>query len=618
MTRWGIRGVLCLLCVALMAGANLVGQAAAKRSPARRGATAKKRPSAKERPSGRKRPPAKKKKKPPAKKKKPARKGLPASKLGVNVKVFNPYGDVYAPTDLSVASGAGLGVVRLEANEGVDMDGIVGWLAESHLRLYPYLGLPCPVGSTDCGFETQVAPAAAVGEMAQYVTAFAQRYGPGGSFWSQNPQLPYLPVESFEIGNEPNLRLIFAEDETHLHWNLPSDPLLADDADYAAVYEAARTALHAVDPTGVAVVGGLADSAGYGVDVLSDEAVLNALPRGAVDAVGYHPWVFYESDALLEPDTTDLRVWMNQHGFAHVPLDVNEVGACGASLSAIDSQGCEPVQPSVTWGAAAAAYTKWALCTPWLKVENVQPFVWGATPVTDQDLWLPLVTGGGTATPYGQDFLREAHALSTTGCPAAAVVKKAKAPAGSVPRIEGIPGSGKLLTSIRGTWTGKPRPRFFYQWEMCTAQFEGCIVIAGANKSSYRLQPSDDGSRISVQVTAISTAGGATRTSAQTPEIDGVAPAPLSMALGVVRVTAHGRRVSIVVRSAPGSGTVTVAASRRGRHGVRLLRAGRGTATTTTFTGKLTAGRWLLTVSGEPQVGYLVPKPTVRRVSIAA
>jgi len=53
---------------------------------------------------------------------------------------------------------------------------------------------------------------------------------------------------------------------------------------------------------------------------------LSALPSEGVDAVGYHPWVFDVSDSLLEPDTSDLRVWMDDNGFSGVPLDVNELG----------------------------------------------------------------------------------------------------------------------------------------------------------------------------------------------------------------------------------------------------------------------------------------------------
>ena len=80
-------------------------------------------------------------------------------------------------------------------------------------------------------------------------------------------------------------------------------------ADYAEVYEAARSALHAADPSGLALVGGLADSAKLGVDIQLGEQYLAAL-AGGVDAVGYHDWAFDVSDGLVQPDTQDCgRGW---------------------------------------------------------------------------------------------------------------------------------------------------------------------------------------------------------------------------------------------------------------------------------------------------------------------
>ena len=97
--------------------------------------------------------------------------------------------------------------------------------------------------------------------MATFVTSFAQRYGRGGSFWAPHPELPYLPVESYEIGNEPDITPTTPADETSLHY--------ADPAAYAPVYESARAALHQVDPAAQAVVGGMLDSGAIGLDTPS-------------------------------------------------------------------------------------------------------------------------------------------------------------------------------------------------------------------------------------------------------------------------------------------------------------------------------------------------------------
>lgn len=444
--------------------------------------------------------------------------GLPSTRLGVNVKIFD-FGH-FEPADLSSASRVGVGMARIGVNEGTDMDVVVQALAESHMRLYPVLGLPCPSG-TACSFQTQIPPATAASEMAQYITAFAQRYGPRGTFWSSHRNLPYEPVLDFEIGNEPNIRTIWIEDVTHLHWSSTSNPLIANYADYVQVYEAARTALHKVDPAGVAVVGGLADSASFGLDTLTDEALLKALPPGGVDAVGYHPWVYDVSDVLLRPDTADLRVWMNRNGFSRVPLQVNEFGACGTPSGVHENQSCPRLHTSGEWGAAAAAYTKWALCTPWLRVRNVQPFIWGATQVSDQSMWLPLVASSGTETAYGRDFLAAAKKLSRRGCGKRA---RGQPPAGSTRvKVHGKTVIGRRLSGRPGRWRGKPRPKLYYQWERCDQKGANCTMIGGANSIRYRMQPGDAGSTIKLLVTAISATGGATATSAHTAP---VVPAP--------------------------------------------------------------------------------------------
>ncbi len=151
-----------------------------------------------------------------------------------------------SPSDLATASAAGVGLARDEVIEGTNTDAVVELTAAAHLRLYPMLGLPTSHGA-----------AADAVAMAAFVTSFAQRYGPGGTFWAQHPELPYLPVESYEIGNEPDITPTAPADETSLHY--------ANPADYAEVYEAARTALHQVDPTAQAVVGGMLDSGVIGL-----------------------------------------------------------------------------------------------------------------------------------------------------------------------------------------------------------------------------------------------------------------------------------------------------------------------------------------------------------------
>jgi hypothetical protein len=285
------------------------------------------------------------------------------------------------PSDLRLASAAGVGLLRTNAD--LHSDAKVEFVAAARLRMYAILGLPRG-GS----------PAGDAPKIARLVSAFAGRYGPYGVFWKQHPTLPYLPVQSFEIGNEPNVPLSFEPDSSTLQYGSP--------AGYAKVYEAARTALHRVDPTGKAVVGGMLDSGG--VPLRTTEAYLAAL--GPIDAVGFHPYLYDE--AAMERDTLALRRWLNAHGHAQTPIDVNEFAAA------------PHLGPTIAvWGAEVAGYTHWALCTPGLGVETVIPFWWGATGYATESPsfpWYPMVNPRMRLTPLGRDYLGMAKRLTTRGC----------------------------------------------------------------------------------------------------------------------------------------------------------------------------------------------------------
>lgn len=552
--------------------------------------------------------------------------GLPSTRLGTNMRVIVT-GDTFLPRDLDTPQSHGLGLVRIQAEEGRDMDPIVGQLARARMRLYPILGLPCPPGTITCTAQTQIPPATAAAEMADYITAFARRYGPNGSFWAANPKLPYLPITRFEIGNEPNIRMIWVQDSTHLHWPDPSDGRYADMSAYAQVYAAARAALHRVDPTGVAVVGGLADSASYGVDIESDESLLAALPRGEVDAVGYHPWVYDVSDSLLRPDTERLRDWMDTHGFAGVPIDVNEFGACRSSTGTTNGQSCSHTQSSQTWGTAVAGYTRWALCAPWMHVANVQPFEWGALPDTADDIWLPLVSADGSLTAYGTGYLNTARSLTARGCPPHLNPGHAAPVNVGRPSIAGAPSSGSRLTGSPGQWRGSPAPTMSYQWERCDLGAANCSAIGGATARTYVLDDEDRGSRIVLWVTGSNAAGSATASSSPTGEIyprgqappSSSTPRPRSMRLRIVRVRRAGRHVTVVIRHARRCGRIVVTIRRAGRrHRAHRLRVRRRTATSVTMRATAARGTWILLVRGVPARGFAKPRPLRRRIVIGA
>ncbi len=171
------------------------------------------------------------------------------------------------------------------------------------------------------------------------------------------------------------------------------------------------------------MVGGVLDSADPAQ--ADAEGYLRAI--GAADAIGYHPYLYDLS--AMQQDTLLLRQWLDANRKANVPLDINGFG------SLLDPSG---TLPSISaWGREVAKFTQWALCTPSLHVENVQPDWWGGTPGADADVWFGMYSSKLSPTPLGTAYLAAVKQLTTTGCPAPAAPRPPKRSIGSAARTVG-------------------------------------------------------------------------------------------------------------------------------------------------------------------------------------
>jgi sugar lactone lactonase YvrE len=73
------------------------------------------------------------------------------------------------------------------------------------------------------------------------------------------------------------------------------------------------------------------------------------------------------------------------------------------------------------------------------------------------------------------------------------------------PSISGVLQSGQALIADPGTWAGGgSAPSYGFRWERCDDEGEGCVVIGGAESSSYSLAGADIGSTVRALVTATS------------------------------------------------------------------------------------------------------------------
>jgi hypothetical protein len=141
---------------------------------------------------------------------------------------------------------------------------------------------------------------------AEFAAAFASRYGQGGWFWREHPTLIPLPVETYEIWNEP--------DQSSFWYPRPNP------AAYDQLYLAARDAITAVQPTARVIVGGLTAPTRFLT------AMLRARPAIAsqLDGVGIHPYGPNPSYIIRAVRRT--RQSLDSLRLARVPLYVTEFG----------------------------------------------------------------------------------------------------------------------------------------------------------------------------------------------------------------------------------------------------------------------------------------------------
>ena len=149
-------------------------------------------------------------------------------------------------------------------------DAIADALARHGLRWFPILDYSAAWARAQPGLLHS--PPRDPAEFAAFAAAFAQRYGTGGTFWQEHPEVASLPVDTYEVWNEP--------DNGEFWQPVPNA------AAYADLYLAARDAIARVDPPARVIVGGLVHPAP------SLSAMLRARPELAshLEGVAVHPY----------------------------------------------------------------------------------------------------------------------------------------------------------------------------------------------------------------------------------------------------------------------------------------------------------------------------------------
>ncbi len=92
-----------------------------------------------------------------------------------------------------------------------------------------------------------------------------------------------------------------------------------------------------------------------------------------------------------------------------------------------------------------------------------------------------------------------------------------------LPTVSGTTMRTDVMGATGGVWTNSPRT-LAYQWERCNASGHNCLAIPGATQPTYQLTNIDEGSTITVAVSATNTSGTTTATAAPSGVVTALPP----------------------------------------------------------------------------------------------
>ena len=159
---------------------------------------------------------------------------------------------------------------------------------------------------------------------ARFASALTRRYGPGGSFWTEHPELRPRPVRAWQIWNEPSMREFWHDRP----WA----------KDYVALLRAARIEIKRADPKAKIVLAGLPNKSWN--DLRRIYRIRGA--RRYFDAVAFHPFTG-KVGGVVEILRRNRRV-MRRYRDARTPLYVTELSWPSARGKVDRSYGIETTE----------------------------------------------------------------------------------------------------------------------------------------------------------------------------------------------------------------------------------------------------------------------------------
>lgn len=199
------------------------------------------------------------------------------------------------------ASAAGLGVLPF-------LNGAPKWAVPVDPRYKSPKTLPVQSGRQVLGWKS-------------FVTQAAQRYGPNGTFWAENPNVPSHPVSAWQIWNEENFEYFVAK---------------PNPAQYGKLVKLSSTAIKAVDPGAKIILGGMfarpreaefkrrPPLAYFATDFLDQMYATTPGIKSAFLGVALHPYT--TTFTRLAPNIEEFRAALKANHDAGKSLWITELG----------------------------------------------------------------------------------------------------------------------------------------------------------------------------------------------------------------------------------------------------------------------------------------------------
>jgi hypothetical protein len=203
-------------------------------------------------------------------------------------------------------------------------------------------------------------PPAQASDYTAYLQALVGRYGPGGSFWAEHPELPVRPLRTWQVWNEPQLRY---------QWNAPGFA-----TGYGELLRESYQALKAADPGCTVVLAGATN--------LSWQVIAQLYSKGGIhgffDVAAVHPYTATPAHVVRIVEL--VRQVMRAHHDARVPIWVTELGF-PASKGRVRSKNTLQTTPRTAASRLSATYDLLAhrRRDPRLLVGRVYWYTWASS-----------------------------------------------------------------------------------------------------------------------------------------------------------------------------------------------------------------------------------------------